>query len=89
MAPEMKNGERYTEKIDIWSIGIVLFEHLYGGRIYRNVESSHPKKIEFLPRELENVSKVIKEKRWMDILEGCLTVNPEVRKSASEILEML
>ena len=30
MAPEMKNGEKYDEKVDIWSLGVALIEHLKG-----------------------------------------------------------
>jgi serine/threonine protein kinase len=30
MAPEIQKGERYGEKGDLWSIGIILFELLAG-----------------------------------------------------------
>ena len=30
MAPEILNGKKYNEKIDIWSFGVTLFESLLG-----------------------------------------------------------
>lgn len=46
MAPEILNGEIYSTKADIWSIGVVFYEMLYG---YCPFEStSIPKLIEVL-----------------------------------------
>jgi serine/threonine protein kinase len=52
MAPEILNGQIYSNKADIWSIGVVLYEMLFG---YCPFESnSIPKLIEVLKEtELE------------------------------------
>ena len=35
MAPEMLFGKEYDEKIDIWGLGILLFELLHGHAPFR------------------------------------------------------
>lgn len=30
MAPEIQNGDGYTDKADLWSVGVILFELLAG-----------------------------------------------------------
>ena len=44
MAPEILRGKYYTTKADIWSLGIVLYELLYG----------------FCPYEAGSIQKLIK-----------------------------
>ena len=34
MAPEIKSGEGYSERVDIWSIGVMAYEHFSGGRLF-------------------------------------------------------
>lgn len=46
MAPEIKAGEKYNEKVDIWSTGVILYEHLNNGsRLYKHYGNSNTIKI--------------------------------------------
>lgn len=38
MAPEMMRGQSYSEKVDIYGIGLCLFELLEGAQPYTNLE---------------------------------------------------
>ena len=37
MAPEIFNKKRYTNKVDIWSIGVITFKLLCGSNPYANI----------------------------------------------------
>jgi serine/threonine-protein kinase ULK/ATG1 len=59
MAPEILKGESYTSKADIWSLGIILYEMLYGICPYHsNSIASLASKIEGNPLEFPEVPKV-------------------------------
>ncbi len=38
MSPQLLLNQKYTSKSDIWSLGIILFEMLYGALKYLNIE---------------------------------------------------
>ena len=39
MAPEIMNNEKYTAKADLWSVGIIMFEMIYGKYPFRDVKN--------------------------------------------------
>ncbi|CAL8074577.1 unnamed protein product [Calicophoron daubneyi] len=87
MAPEVVNKKtRYGQKIDIWSLGIMVIEMIDGEPPYlheqplqaimliQNNGQPHPK--------TKNVNPVL-----LDFLDCCLAVNPTRRASARELLD--
>ena len=69
MAPEVLKAESYTSKADIWSLGVIIFEMLYGYCPFRSssiaaltskIETSS---LEFpeTPATTENIKQVLKK----------------------------
>lgn len=85
MAPELIKGERrYDTKIDIWSFGIFAFELCEGNPPYIREPQSRVM-INIITQEPPQISS-----RWSEglrsFVSACLTVNPEERPSAEELL---
>lgn len=85
MAPELIKGERrYDTKIDIWSFGIFAFELAEGDPPYIREPQSRVM-INIITCEPPQIGS-----RWSDdfrsFVSACLTVNPEERPSADELL---
>ena len=84
LAPEVLNGELYSEKADIWSLGILLFEMLegkvpYNGRNFREqLTQINKNEITF---EADTSTEV------RNFLKRMLSKNPENRPSIQEIFE--
>jgi len=81
LAPEVENGQ-YTEKSDIYSMGIVFWE-ICTGKIPR-IETENVNENNFLNGISENTSS-----DFIQIIRECLDSNPEKRPSAQQILERL
>ena len=85
MAPEMLKGESYTAKVDVWSLGTILYQmlvgqHPFNGRSYthllRNVESGAYK----IPSDVKLSSDCV------DFLSKCLQEQSEDRASFADLL---
>ena len=82
MAPEILNGEKYNNKCDLWSLGVIIFQLYakkppYTGQ-YDNVILN---KIDKLG---QSVLDIIKDEKLKDLLSKLLVKNPEKRISWEE-----
>lgn len=83
MAPEIFNHLPYTEKVDIWSLGILLYELLHSHSPFRGktpvdiLQNIYRQKI----RYGEQTCSLAK-----DLIGRILTINPSQRPSIDEII---
>ena len=87
MAPEIRNGKAYDEKVDIWSTGVFIFE-MYARNAYKLYSSIHSHSMNEINREISTYIDRIAEnnKAWRKLLAMMLNNEGEERKQADEIL---
>ncbi len=79
MAPQVLGGTQYNSKADIWSIGVVFYEILFGGPPYKAsnmvdlINNIKNKPLNF-PKNINQVSEVTE-----DVIRKMLTVDPKKR----------
>lgn len=84
LAPEMCEGERYDASIDVWSIGILLFEMLFGRPPFEEQTEFHTKeriKLVDLVFPLGDVSEEAKH-----LIRSLLRRNPKKRLPLAKVL---
>ena len=87
MAPEILRGEIYSTKADIWSLGVVLYEMLYGFCPFES--TTIPKLIEVLKEtELEFPNKEQVSEDTKRLLKKLLTKDPTKRIEWMELLKI-
>ena len=79
MAPEVIKGEIYTMKADIWSVGVVYYQLLYGE--YPFMGRSEDEILKKIETTLPNCKKVKISDNSRDFINKCLTDNPAKRMS--------
>ena len=83
--PEIISGKPYNEKIDIWSLGVLLYELLTFEMPFNAKSlpllSNKINKGEYAPPSSKYSSEI------KDLLKKCLTLKPELRPSIDEILK--
>lgn len=85
MAPEQKLGRSVTSKVDVYALGLVLFEMLVGAVPLPDISIVRSDKevdalAEHLPNDCDGV---------IDVLADCLREDPDDRPTASEVAERL
>ena len=86
MAPEIiKAVEMYTEKVDIWSLGIMMLEFAYGEPPYLNLPQTQVcyMILTMNPPELDAHKWSANMREFVKI---CLTKEPKERPSAGDLL---
>lgn len=90
MAPELLNGSssRVSEKVDVFSFGIVLWEILTGEEPYANM---HCGAIigGIVNNSLRPPIPETCEPEWRSLMEQCWSANPDVRPSFTEVTDRL
>lgn len=87
MAPEVLDGAMYNSKADIWSIGTVFYELLYGrppfvaNNIIDLMKNIKNKSVQF-PKKVNNISPECE-----DVIKKMLTVNPDDRITWDELFK--
>ena len=88
-APEVLRGESYSEKCDIWSFGVVLWELLMRERPYSDADVPVFLMVVNIGNgslRLPEVSEEAATPGLLKLLEGCLAFGPEERPSFLDIL---
>jgi serine/threonine protein kinase len=91
MAPEMlEEGTEYSEKVDVYSYGILLYEIFTRHLPYYEIE----KRFEVVPRVLEGYRPTFSEeeipyKSLRTLMQSCWNKSPKKRPTFSAILEKL
>ena len=85
MAPEILQGKEYDSKVDIWSIGVILYQLIFGRRPFES------KAMATLVKSICNGDyKIPKDSRltldMLGIIHKCLRYDPEDRISHSDLM---
>lgn len=86
MAPELVNKERYSEKVDVWSLGIITYQLLSGktpfdGKNLKRIQTNIVnKEVTFNNKEWQNISENAK-----NFILVCLNKDQWSRPSVSDL----
>eukprot|EP00347_Sterkiella_histriomuscorum_P022722 403337408 len=87
MAPEIIRGaEMYTEKVDIWSLGIMMLEFVYGEPPYLNQPQTQVCYM-ILTMNPPEIDPIKWSPNMRDFVKICLTKDPRERPSCEDLLK--
>jgi hypothetical protein len=88
VAPEVLLRTPYNKEIDIWSMGIILFQMLCGKLPFTgNKEEIIAKKIVFEPLEFDEDLWELRSRKVIDLIKKCLEKEPEERITIDEFIK--
>ena len=87
-APELINGEKYDEKCDLWSFGLILYE-LYFGDLPYGYRPTKNRVIKAVNDEKNFHLQKSKISSLDKILDGLLKINPEQRINFEELFKLI
>jgi serine/threonine-protein kinase ULK/ATG1 len=88
MAPEIIRGEPYTEKVDVYSAGAILYEMLYGAAPFQFC-GDYGKLLKAKDCGMKQ-NKIVKiSQKSKDLLKGMLEPNPENRINLNGVLDFM
>jgi serine/threonine protein kinase len=87
MAPEMLQSTQYTEKVDVYSYGIILFELLTGEIPFAN-ENGFALPLQIIKGVRPVLPKNI-HKKWQKLVTVCWHDKPSKRPSFDKVVETL
>ena len=88
LAPEVLSGEPYTKESDIYSFGMIMWEHTTGKKPFHDRSHNHHLILDILKGERPEITEDTPE-FYANLMKDCWDPKPENRPTSKEILECL
>ena len=79
-APEIEKSQKYSNKIDIYSLGCIIYELFFLNEYYID---------KFIDEEIKQINQDVYNSKWQDIIDSLLKKDPYQRPNIYEIIEKI